>query len=131
MFTYNGLRVRLDKPFVTDDGTQYPPNWFNDPGARAKVGIIEIDDPVRESDKLYYVTEIDEAPYIINTPKPTEIVNDERVVLVLEQITEIERNDMIPRNLREYLLTQAPVDTPLYQQLKNSDDKIIALRKQL
>lgn len=52
------------------DGVRY--SHFRDPDTRAKLGITEIADPVRESDETHYVQEIDDAPYVINTPKSVE-----------------------------------------------------------
>ncbi len=42
------------------------------PEIREAVGVIEIPDPVRESDETHYNQEIDDAPYLICTPKSPE-----------------------------------------------------------
>jgi hypothetical protein len=42
------------------------------PEIRERAGLIEIPDPVRGDDNLFYNQEIDDAPYLIVTPKPQE-----------------------------------------------------------
>jgi hypothetical protein len=73
MFLLNSKPLRLGAAF-TVDGTQYSSNWLRSSTAeqRASIGITEIPDPFRADDRFYYVTEQDEAPYIINTPKLLE-----------------------------------------------------------
>ena len=73
MFLLNSKPLRLGVAF-TVDGTQYSSNWLRSSTAeqRASIGITEIPDPFRADDRFYYVTEQDEAPYIINTPKLLE-----------------------------------------------------------
>ena len=73
MFLLYSKPLRLGVAF-TVDGTQYSSNWLRSSTAeqRASIGITEIPDPFRADDRFYYVTEQDEAPYIINTPKLLE-----------------------------------------------------------
>ena len=42
------------------------------PEIRAVVGVIEIPDPARGNDEIEYTQELDDAPYIIITPKSPE-----------------------------------------------------------
>ena len=41
---------------------------------RAAVGVVEIADPVRESEETHYNQEIDDPPYLICTPKSPELL---------------------------------------------------------
>jgi hypothetical protein len=67
MFIRNGKRFNIWAS-QTLDGVTY--GNFNDLSVRAKLGITEIADPERKDERYYYVQEVDEAPYVINTPKP-------------------------------------------------------------
>ena len=52
MFLLNNIKVSEGAQRTIGD-TQYPPLWFNDPLERAKVGMIEVPDPVRPDDTLF------------------------------------------------------------------------------
>ena len=52
MFLLNNIKVSEGAQRTIGD-TQYPPLWFNDPLERAKVGMIEVPDPVRPDDNLF------------------------------------------------------------------------------
>lgn len=73
MFIKDNKRFNIYAEVIIDD-IQYPSGFFKNPEARAEHGIEEIPDPVRESLDTHFVNEIDEAPYVINTPKPAEMV---------------------------------------------------------
>lgn len=72
MFIKDGKRFNIYAPYTAEDGTRH--TNLRDSTLQAKYGITEISDPVRESEETHFVQEIDEAPYLINTPKPLEQV---------------------------------------------------------
>jgi hypothetical protein len=45
---------------------------------RAEVGVVEIPDPIRESDETHYNQEVVDPPYLISTPKSAEQLADLR-----------------------------------------------------
>src|SRR5690606_15457534 len=97
MYIRNGKRINIYAPYVDEEGTKYVD--LRSPELRAKFGIQEIPDPKRESAETHYVQEIDEAPYIINTPKPPEMITEAENAKVAAEIEAIERGQM--RALRE------------------------------
>ena len=72
MFIKDGKRINIYARHTTDEGVTYAN--LTDPAVRSALGVTEIPDPIRESDVTHFVSEIDEAPYVINTPKPIETV---------------------------------------------------------
>lgn len=72
MFIKDGKRFNIYAPYSAEDGTRHTD--LRDASLQAKYGITEIPDPVRESEETHFVQEIDEAPYLINTPKPLDEV---------------------------------------------------------
>jgi hypothetical protein len=75
MFIRNGLRFNIHAAQLIDD-VQYPAGYFLDQAAREEFDITEIHEPERKDERFYFVQEIDEAPYVINTPKSLESVKD-------------------------------------------------------
>lgn len=73
IFVRNGKRFNIYAP-AEIDGVRYPN--FLDPSLREKLSIEEIPNPERESEITHFVNEIDEAPYVINTPKPIKQVRE-------------------------------------------------------
>lgn len=71
MFIKNGLRFNIYTPY-TDPETGEKGINMTIPENRARFHIIEIEDPIRESDETHYVQELNEPPYLINTPKAPE-----------------------------------------------------------
>lgn len=71
MFIRMGKRFNIHIPLI-ENGVHYP-NCI-DPGVQSQLNIMEITDPVRLSDKFYYITETDESPFVINTPKNIDYV---------------------------------------------------------
>lgn len=72
MFVLNGKRFNVYASAVFD-GVTYP--HFLDAGLREQLGILEVQEPTPPedySDKLYYRTEQDEAPYVLYTRKSDE-----------------------------------------------------------
>lgn len=63
----------------------YPDNFLSLASTEelAAIGIESFDPPAKESTETHYVQEIDEAPYVINTPKPAEVlIAEQRARLV-------------------------------------------------
>lgn len=56
MFKLNNTPIGLDKPFTTEDGTQYPANWLRLASAeeRAAIGITEVADAASYDDRFYW-----------------------------------------------------------------------------
>lgn len=67
MFVLDGKRINIDAPYEDAEGNRY--GNLRDPAVRAQVGVVEMVDPERKDERFYFVQEIDEAPYVINTPK--------------------------------------------------------------
>ena len=53
--------------------TQYPPGWFNDPAERAKIGVIEVPDPVKPDDALFTSVENPDGSYTATARTAEEI----------------------------------------------------------
>lgn len=70
MFLLNNIKVSEGAQRTIGD-TQYPPLWFNDPLERAKVGMIEVPDPVRPDDNLFTSVENPDGSYTA-TPRTAE-----------------------------------------------------------
>jgi len=75
MFIRNNKRVNINSKLIID-GVHYNSEYFKNPTNREAFGITEIPDPVRKDERFYFVEEIDDSPYVINTPKPLEYVKD-------------------------------------------------------
>ena len=70
MFLLNNIKVNQDIQRTIGD-VQYPAGWFNNPDERAKVGMIEIADPVRPDDNLFTVVENPDGSYTA-TPRSAD-----------------------------------------------------------
>ena len=77
MFIKNGLRFNIYQRY-TDPVTGEKGIDMTRPENRTRFGIEEIPDPSRESDETHYNQEINEAPYLICTPKSPEQLADLR-----------------------------------------------------
>lgn len=74
MFIDNtGKRINIDVPF-TDPDTGRKGIRLTDPAERERYGITEIPEPERKNEEFYYVQTLDEAPYVLNTSKPLDMV---------------------------------------------------------
>lgn len=71
MFIKNGLRFNIHQRY-TDPETGEKGIDMSRPENRARFGVIEIPDPVRMPDETHSNQEINEAPYLISTPKSPE-----------------------------------------------------------
>lgn len=122
MFIKDGKRFNIYAAVTTED-TQYPAGFFRDPQARAEFGIEEIPDPLRMPDETHFNQELDEAPYLVSTPKPQDMVDQHENYKLVARIEEIESRQM--RALREAILSGD------VSKLKKIDDDIAALRVKL
>ena len=103
MFIKNGLRFSILQRY-TDPETGEKGIDMSRPENRARFGVTEIPDPARGNDEIEYTQEINEAPYVIITPKPAEMVEAARVSKIDAQIDALERQVMLPRLVREDLM---------------------------
>jgi hypothetical protein len=137
---------RWNKPYskgTTEiDGVRYPNTVWDDPTFRASQGITEIPDPQLPegvSDETHYITHQDTEPYIVCTPKSAQQITQQNNAKLQQQIESEERNTMLPRVTREFMLgfTEAqftPEQLALnvgYKRMKELDEKIKALRGQI
>jgi hypothetical protein len=74
MFIKNGLRFNIYPKFTDPDTGESGIDLASNPTRRLQYGITEIPDPNRESDETHYNQEINEAPYLICTPKAPEVL---------------------------------------------------------
>lgn len=98
----NAKRCNPYSQYIDEQGTQYvqvPQELYE-----------EIPDPVRESDETHYNQEIDDAPYLIVTPKPPEMVEANRVAKIDAQILGLEKkaiDDGLIRTIIDDLLMRS------------------------
>jgi hypothetical protein len=88
----NKRRINIYAPFSaeTEDGVVNGIDLTN-PENREQYGVVEIPDPLPPadySDELYFRTEQDDAPYVVFTPKPDEMVAQARAAKRLAEIDE-------------------------------------------
>jgi hypothetical protein len=70
MFIKDGKRFNIFATITIND-VLYPGGVLaNNAELRQSLGITEIADPARASEETHFVQEIDDAPYVVNTPKP-------------------------------------------------------------
>lgn len=74
MFLLNNIKVS-EGAQRTIGNVQYPPLWFNDPLERAKVGMIEVPDPVRPDDNLFTSVENPDGSYTATPRTDAEIAD--------------------------------------------------------
>ena len=149
MFIKDGKRFEICNAHTIDD-VQYPMQFFAREDNRLSVGVIEIPDPVRGNDEIEYTHEIDEAPYNIITPKSQEHLAAQHKAKALTELTEMEREALMPRVTREFLIaatlmqatqlgiSQAslldpldPAFSPGFAKMWDFNQKTIELRKKL
>jgi hypothetical protein len=70
MFLLNNVKVNQDIQRTIGD-VQYPAGWFSNAEERAKVGMIEVADPVRPNDSLFTVIENPDGSYTA-TPRTAD-----------------------------------------------------------
>jgi len=64
----------------------------------------EIPDPARGNDEIEYTQEINEAPYIVITPKSQEQLDQQRKAKALAELEAAERSTLLPRVTREFMI---------------------------
>lgn len=70
MFLLNNIKVSESVQRTIGD-VQYPAGWFSNADERAKVGMIEVADPVRPDDNLFNVVENPDGSYTA-TPRTAD-----------------------------------------------------------
>jgi hypothetical protein len=112
------------------------------PEIRQRAGVIEIADPVPPddySDETYYRTEQDAAPYVVFTKKSDEQLAELAKSKARSAIESKEREALMPRATREFMLTFMELNlTPEqlalnhgYVKVKAFDEEVKALRAAL
>jgi hypothetical protein len=98
MFIWKETKLRCNPyaPYIDEQGTQYP--------QVPRELLEEIPDPARGNDEIEYTQEIDEAPYIVITPKPQEQLDQQRKSKALAELTALEQANLMPRVTREFLI---------------------------
>jgi len=99
MFIWKATQLRCNPyaPYKDEQGTQHtkvPPELYE-----------EIPDPVRGNDEIEYTQEINEAPYIVITPKSQEQIDAQNKAKALAELTALEQANLLPRVTREFLIT--------------------------
>lgn len=136
----NGTRVNIHAPYEYND-VRYP-NLTN-PQDREVIGISELPEPLAPEDyseKFYYRTEQDTFPYVVYTKKSEEQIQQIQRDELLNKIDSLEREYMLPRPTREFMLLQMealaasqgidPMDNIGYARVKEFDNQIRDLRTQ-
>jgi hypothetical protein len=103
MFIKDEKRFSIHQRY-TDPATGEKGIDMSRPENRERFGVTEIPDPVRQPDETHYNQEINEAPYLVSTPKPPEMIAAARVAKIDQQIDALERQVMLPRLVREDLM---------------------------
>jgi len=75
MFIKNGRRINIDVRYDDPETGEHGID-LTSPANRKRFNVIEIQDPLRESEETHFVQEIDEPPYVVNTPKPAAEVKE-------------------------------------------------------
>lgn len=158
MFILDNRRINIYSPYTAPDGTQY--GNLLDPAVREAVGVVELAEPAQPTDyseDSYFRTEQDEAPYVVYTPKPAEMVTAAKRAKALAEIARLEeiqlRESLRMQREREleaaekYALDNlglspdqlyaaasqpgAPIAFLTYKRMKDIDDAVKAQREKL
>jgi hypothetical protein len=89
MFIKDSLRFNIHQRY-TDPVTGEKGIDMTRPENRARFGVTEIPDPSRGNDEIEYTQELNEAPYIVITPKPQRMLDQQFNAKVKAQIAVIE-----------------------------------------
>lgn len=76
MFKLNGKKISIDRDLVIGAGDKaitYPAASLQNAELRTELGIVEVPDPVRPDERLYFVTENEDGTYEA-TPRPRDQV---------------------------------------------------------
>lgn len=107
------------------------------PEIRAAVGVVEIADPIKPddySDETHSPSETSDRmpPYMLYTRKPQEQIDQMLKAKALAAIDDIERNAMLPRLIREYMLElPGAASKPWFAKVKALDDDVAAERAKI
>lgn len=129
------------QPFIIND-IQYPQNWLNlsTPQDKLDLGLEEVITTGTPEDSRYFwvgETLAGAVRTIINTPKDPEVVAALKLSEVNARIDQLERETLLPRATREFMLlfmeSNFPMESltanPGYQRVKAFDLKIKAVRE--
>jgi len=78
MFLLNGKKISIDADLTVgegDDAITYPAASLKSAELRAELGIVEVPDPVRPDERLYFVTENEDGTYDA-IPRPRDQVTE-------------------------------------------------------
>ncbi len=109
MFLLNNIKVNQDIQRTIGD-VQYPAGWFTNADERAKVGMVEVADPVRPDDNLFIVIENADGSYTA-TPRTADDIAAYKAMKDAEQAKAV-RSSRVEK-LKDSDWTQvadAPVD---------------------
>ena len=98
MFLLNNIKVNENEQRTIGD-VQYPAGWFTNADERAKVGMIEVADPVRPDDNLFTVVENPDGSYTA-TPRTADDIAARNIAKDLEQANSV-------RQTRNYKLKES------------------------
>lgn len=128
MYLLNGKKVNIDAPIVVDGVTFYN---LRSKGIRDKLGIVEVPDPTYPDPKKFVWTENPDGSLNVSS-KPADLVKEETNSEILGQINSLEKEAILSRVVREYMLgLPAASQQPWYAKVKALDDQIVALRARL
>jgi len=114
MFLLNNIKVHQDIQRTIGD-VQYPAGWFShDAEARAKVGMIEVPDPVRPDDDLFISVENPDGSYTA-TARTAEDIAGIKLQKDTQQAASVRqtRNDKLKDNDWTQLI-DSTADKPLW-----------------
>jgi hypothetical protein len=97
MFLLNNIKVSESVQRTIGD-VQYPAGWFTNADERAKVGMVEVADPVRPDDSLFIVVENSDGSYTA-TPRTADDIVAYNAAKDLEQANSV-------RQTRNYKLKE-------------------------
>ena len=151
VYIKDGKRINIHAPYL--DTVKLRNADLTDPVEREAYGVTSLE-VTYGNDETQYTQEIDEAPYVIITDKPQEMVDAAWNSKINAQIAALEASELLPRIVRDLTfkslaedaaaagttldalyamasLPDAPGAAKAYKKFKDFDDSIIALKHQL
>ncbi len=146
MFLLNDKRINPHAAHTTAEGVTYA-NLL-DPAVRSLLGVVEVAEPTPPedySDETYFKTEQDDAPYVVFTKKPDEMIEQVRRAKLQAQIDALDGGNPMARPTREFMILSMEKEAVAagftveelrashyaYRKVKELDEQIVALRGQL
>jgi hypothetical protein len=142
MYILNDKLINIYAPFETAEGVRYANLTSQE--VRDALGVVEMSEPAPPEDyseDTYYRTEQPDVPYIVYARKSDEQIAAILATKIQAQIDVLEKETMLPRVVREYMLLNAemvaaangldPMTNIGYRKVKELDQAIAALRSQL